>query len=158
MPVAPVKGLFETHLTVSDLDASIAFYRDVVGLELAHRVPQRHAAFMWIGAPGRAMLGLWSIHSSPIGLRLHLAFELALDDVVASISRLTAAGIMPRDSGGGQEISEPLVFGWMPAAAVYFDDPDGHSLEFIAMLPNRPRPEAGRVPLSQWRRLVAEAM
>ena len=28
-------GLFETHLTVSDLDRSIEFYRDVVGLPLA---------------------------------------------------------------------------------------------------------------------------
>ena len=30
-----VRGLFETHLTVSDLDRSIAFYRDVVGLQPA---------------------------------------------------------------------------------------------------------------------------
>ena len=77
MPIIPIKGLFETHLTVSDLEASIAFYRDVVGLPLAHRVPERHAAFHWIGAPGRAMLGLWSLHTSPVRLRLHLAFESA---------------------------------------------------------------------------------
>jgi hypothetical protein len=31
----PVHGLFETHLTVSDLDRSRAFHRDVVGLEPA---------------------------------------------------------------------------------------------------------------------------
>ena len=41
MSIVPVAGLFETHLTVSDLDRSIAFYRDVVGLPLAHRVPAR---------------------------------------------------------------------------------------------------------------------
>ncbi len=41
----PVSGLYESHLTVSDLERSIAFYRDVVGLELAHIVPSRHAAF-----------------------------------------------------------------------------------------------------------------
>lgn len=153
MSIIPIKGLFETHLTVSDLDASITFYRDVVGLQLAHRVAERHAAFLWIGAPGRAMLGLWSLHSSPVRLRLHLAFDAGLDDVVASVGRLRVQGITPRDGGGGQPIDEPVVFGWMPAAAVYFDDPDGHSLEFIAMLPDRPRPEAGRVTLSQWRAL-----
>lgn len=34
--MVPVRGLFETHLTVRDLERSIAFYRDVVGLPLAH--------------------------------------------------------------------------------------------------------------------------
>jgi catechol 2,3-dioxygenase-like lactoylglutathione lyase family enzyme len=42
--------LFETHLSVKDIDSSIAFYRDVVGLELAHVAPTRGAAFLWIGA------------------------------------------------------------------------------------------------------------
>lgn len=154
MSIIPIKGLFETHLTVSDLDASIAFYRDVVGLPLAHRVPERHAAFHWIGAPGRAMLGLWSLHASPVRLRLHLAFDVELTDVLASVGRLRAHGITPRDSGGGQPIDEPIVFGWMPAAAVYFDDPDGHALEYIAMLPDRARPEAGKVTLSAWRALA----
>ncbi len=34
-------GLFETHLTVSDLDRSIEFYRDVVGLPLALVLEER---------------------------------------------------------------------------------------------------------------------
>ena len=44
----PVNGLFETHLSVSDLNRSVAFYRDVVGLTLAYQVPERGAAFFWI--------------------------------------------------------------------------------------------------------------
>ena len=44
----PVQGLFETHLSVSDLDRSIAFYRDVVGLPLALDMSERGAAFLWI--------------------------------------------------------------------------------------------------------------
>jgi hypothetical protein len=48
-------------------------------------------------------------------------------------------------------IDEPTVFPWMPAASVYFDDSDGHSLEYIAVLPHPPRPDIqGRVPLSVW--------
>jgi hypothetical protein len=27
------------------------------------------------------------------------------------------------------------VFRWMPAASIYFDDPDGHLLELLARLP-----------------------
>ncbi len=56
--VVPISGLYETHLTVSDLDRSVTFYRDVVGLELVHTVPKRHAAFFWIGGRDRSMLGL----------------------------------------------------------------------------------------------------
>lgn len=84
----PVTGLYESHLTVSDLARSIAFYRDVVGLELAHTVPQRHAAFFWIGGRDRSMLGLWSIGSSPIHLRLHIAFRTGLEQVIRSVDAL----------------------------------------------------------------------
>jgi catechol 2,3-dioxygenase-like lactoylglutathione lyase family enzyme len=34
----PVQGLFETHLTVSNLQRSIKFYQDIVGLQLALEV------------------------------------------------------------------------------------------------------------------------
>ena len=84
----PIRGLFETHLTVSDLQRSIDFYRDAVGLPLALVVPDRQAAFFWIGAPGRAMLGLWSLGTMPMGLRLHIAFDVALDDLLAAPQRL----------------------------------------------------------------------
>src|SRR5262249_16712168 len=101
MLIVPVKGLFETHLTVSDLDRSIAFYRDDVGLTLAHKIPARHVAFFWIGTPGPAMLGLWSIHTSPNAMRLHIAFEVDLPQLEASIAALSAAGLMPRAGTGG---------------------------------------------------------
>ena len=151
MSIVPIGGLFEAHLTVSDLDRSVTFYRDVLGLELAHRIPSRHVAFFWIGAPGAAMLGLWSLHSSPLSMRLHIAFRVTLGQVESSVAALRAAGITPLSGFGRQEISEPVVLTWMPAASVYFDDPDGHSLEYICMLPDRPRPDLGFVILSEWR-------
>jgi hypothetical protein len=38
----------------------------------------------------------------------------------------------------------------MPAAAVYFRDPDGHMLEYLAMLDEPARPGAGVVTWSEW--------
>jgi catechol 2,3-dioxygenase-like lactoylglutathione lyase family enzyme len=149
MAVVPIQGLWETHLTVSNLDRSIAFYRDVIGLELAHTVPERGAAFFWIGQPRQAMLGLWSLGTSPLFLRLHFAFQVSLPTVIASVAALRKAGLKPR-SGGRVPIDEPEVIAWIPAASVYFDDPDGHSLEYIAMLAEPPRPDLDRLPLSQW--------
>lgn len=143
MPHA-IRGLFETHLTVRDLDRSIAFYRDVVGLTLAHRIPERGAAFLWIGGAGKAMLGLWSIGTSPLSLRLHFSLEVALADLLAAPAKLRSTGISPRDG------DEPVVLGWMPAASVFFDDPDGHSVELISMLSDEPRPDVGWVPYSRW--------
>jgi lactoylglutathione lyase len=152
MTVVPIRGLFEAHLTVRDLDRSIGFYRDVLGLPLAHVIPARNVAFFWMGSPGQSMLGLWSVGTSPLFMRLHIAFETPLEQVLASIKRLREFGLSPR-SGDGAPIDEPVVLCWMPAASVYFDDPDGHSLEFICMMHDRPRPELGTVPLSDWRRL-----
>src|SRR3954451_7524680 len=141
--------LFEAHLTVSDLDRSIAVYRDVVGLPLALHLPERSAAFFWIGDRGDSMLGLWSLGSSPLGLSLHIAFHAAVRDVLGACDALRAAGVTPL-SFFGVETAEPSVIAWMPAAAVYFRDPDGHQLEYLAMLDEPPRPELGIVPWSQW--------
>jgi lactoylglutathione lyase len=144
-----VAGLFETHLTVGDLDRSVGFYRDVVGLPLALEVPDRGAAFFWIGASGEAMLGLWSLGSAPVGLSLHVAFKVSFDDVIGACDQLRALGVTPL-SFFAEETDEPSVIGWMPAVAVYFRDPDGHLLEYLAMLDEPPRPDLGIVPWSQW--------
>jgi lactoylglutathione lyase len=145
----PPHSLFETHLDVHDLGRSIAFYRNVVGLEFAFRVPERHVAFFWIGGRGKSMLGLWSGSSSPNAAKLHIAFALDLDAVLASPSALRRHGVEPLDFAG-RPTTEPSVIGWMPAASVFFHDPDGHLLEYLAMLSQEPCAEAGVVPYGEW--------
>jgi ribosomal protein S18 acetylase RimI-like enzyme len=142
-------GLFETHLSVSDLGRSVAFYRDVVGLPLALELPERGAAFFWIGGPGEAMLGLWSLGSAPLGLSLHIALSASLEDVLRACDALRSVDVEPL-SFFATPATEPSVIGWMPAAAVYFRDPDGHLIEYLAMLPGPPRPELGIVAWSEW--------
>jgi len=149
--MVPIRGLFEAHLTVGNLDRSVSFYRDVLGLPLAYRLDARQVAFFWVPTSDKAMLGLWSTGTSPLRMRLHIAFDVALEHVIASIGRLRAAGLTPL-SFDGEPTNEPVVLAWMPAASVYFNDPDGHALEYIAMLPDPPRPELGQVPWSRWRR------
>lgn len=146
--MAPRK-LFETHLSVRDLQRSFAFYRDIVGLEPAHLNLERHVAFFWIGRRGSGMLGLWESRGSPNAMQLHIAFGATIDDVLAAPRRLAALGTRPLDFHG-RLASEPSVIGWMPAVAVYFKDPDGHLLEYIAMLPDVPRPDVGIVEFSEW--------
>ncbi len=51
-----VRGLFESHLTVSDLSRSVAFYRDVVGLPVALEVPER-GALPLVRGPGQGDVG-----------------------------------------------------------------------------------------------------
>jgi len=149
--MVPIQSLFEAHLTVTDLQRSIAFYRDVVGLQLAHVVPERHVAFFWIGPRGTAMLGLWATGSGPQRMALHTAFRVSLPDVVLAPQALRSAGVTPLDFED-RPTDEPVVFAWMPAASVFFYDPDGHLLEYIAMLPDEPRPEQGIVPWHEWGR------
>ena len=149
--LVPIKSLYEAHLTVRDLDRSIAFYRDVLGLPLATVIPARNVAFFWVPKPETAMLGIWAVGTAPMSMKLHIAFTVDLPDVERSVGALRDAGIAPHFNG--TPIDEPIVLTWMPAASVYFDDPDGHALEFIAMLPDKPRPDQKIISLSEWRSL-----
>ena len=76
-----------------------------------------------------------------------------LEDVLSASERLRSLGVTPL-SFFATETAEPSVIGWMPAAAVYFRDPDGHLLEYLAMLDEPPRREFGVRPWSQWRQGV----
>ncbi|KZE05163.1 Glyoxalase family protein [Bacillus mycoides] len=48
---------------------------------------------------------------------------------------------------------EPIVFPELAHASVYFNDPDGNSLEFIAQLPVG-LPKAEKMYLSEWKKHV----
>lgn len=145
----PIRRLFESHLTVTDLERSVGFYRDLVGLPLALEVPERNAAFFWVGGEGDSMLGLWSLGSAPLGLTLHVAFEVTVSALLDAPKTLEALGIAPL-SFYGVQTTEPDVIGWMPAASLFFRDPDGHLLEYLAMLDEAPRPDLGILPWSEW--------
>jgi lactoylglutathione lyase len=144
-----IDGLFEAHLTVTDLNRAVRFYGDSLGFSLALEAASRQAAFFWIGEAGTSMLGLWAAGSGPQRMSLHVAFRAPVSDVVAAPRALKAAGIVPLDFDGAPA-DEPVVIAWMPAVATYFHDPDGNLLEYIAMLPQEPRPEMGVLPWHLW--------
>lgn len=54
-----IKGLFETHLFVANLERSISFYGNAMELKQCHSEEERPAVFFWIGEDKKAMLGLW---------------------------------------------------------------------------------------------------
>jgi len=54
----------------------------------------------------------------------------------------TTCSLQPRDLAG-LPTQEPVVLAWMPAASVYFRDPDNNLLEFMTMLTDPPRPDPG---------------
>src|SRR5262249_42426717 len=147
--VIGIRGLFESHLTVSDLDRAVEFYRDRLRLPLARIFPERRVAFFWIGSPGKAMLGLWETGGGPQRMSLHVAFDVSLESVLRAPVALQEAGIAPLDFDC-RPADEPVVLAWMPAVALYFRDPDGNLLEFLSMLPQQPRPDVGVVPWSAW--------
>ena len=143
-----IKQLYETHINVRDLEESMRFYEDVIGLELGTKDEDRRIAFYWIGGWARTMLGVWEKPPDQIQPQ-HFAFEIEVDDMQPMIAALHEKGVATRGFFG-PESDVPSVFGWVPAVSIYFRDPDGHSLEYLARLPGDPRPDFGIQPWPEW--------
>jgi catechol 2,3-dioxygenase-like lactoylglutathione lyase family enzyme len=137
-----IKGLEHTALSVSDLERSIAFYRDVIGMTLARVIecPPEMRLGDVVGLPGcsariahlhseKAMLELFQ-YVQPRGRPVqqdrtqadlgHIHVGFSSTDVRADHARLAAKGV--------RFINEPLEFRpgvWI----VYFHGPDGEVCE-----------------------------
>ena len=120
-----MKNLAEVVLVVDDMDRSIRFYRDVLGLEV-FSPPQLAAKFLRIGSSAGGVpqqIVLVPRAGSASGERVkvlhHIGLEVAQDDFEPERQRLEAAGFELRT---GQHP-------FMPVDAFYLDDPDGNEIE-----------------------------
>jgi catechol 2,3-dioxygenase-like lactoylglutathione lyase family enzyme len=123
----PDVGFTHVALPVTDLDASIAFYREYTRLRVVHRRAQavdKSRDIAWLGDGTRAFVLVLS-EASTVERRLgpfaHLGVACAGRDEIEQLCALAkSAGCLreePRDTGG-------------PAGYLaVLDDPDGHTLE-----------------------------
>ena len=153
-------GLYEVHLPVIDLDRAIDFYVGKLGFELGFGTRGGSSALLlYTDEETRWMLGLFRVDTvvHRRAAEYHISFRMAEKDVDSMVPYLRDRGIEPVHPPSAPvqgPMNEPIVHGWMPAAAVFFRDPDGHLLELIAELTDAPRPEVLYRPLSEWRALV----
>jgi lactoylglutathione lyase len=122
---APRHGLSELILRVRDVERSVAFYRDVVGLAV-ERTPSPSWAWLWSGAPGALpRLGLTSkplsFGAAHCGGPAHFAIAIARDAIPGEKARLEGLGI---------PVEGPVTFDFWSADSIYFSDPDDHRVEF----------------------------
>lgn len=143
-----IKGLYETHIQVSDLAAAVLFYTEVLGLELAHYDETRPIAFLWIGKDKQAMLGLWE-QKENLQTR-HFAFYCDKDFILHSAADFLMKHKLKPYNFLKEQSTEAMVFAWMPALALYFNDPDGNQLEFIAVLEGASQPSLGVISYAEW--------
>ena len=152
-----IKGLYETHLFVENLEQSIDFYSNKMGLKQCRYNNERRTAFFWIGKTKQFMLGLWEKPKAQIDIR-HFAFECEPDWILnESVSYLNSRNIKSwnflNDNTEG-----PMVFVWMPAISIYFNDPDGHELEFIGVLDGESKSDQEKrvVTYKEWLKIKNE--
>jgi catechol 2,3-dioxygenase-like lactoylglutathione lyase family enzyme len=142
-------------ITVRDLDASVRFYRDLLGLEICTEPspwfdgPELGAG---VGVPGAAlrqvclrlgdtMLELLEYRTPPSPTErpllshsrgaTHVAFQV--DDIAAAKAELEAAGVAFYSDVN--VVDEGVLAGWR---WVYFADPDGYPLELVENAYERP--------------------
>ena len=125
------------HLKVSDLDRSIAFYRDVLGFDLMQRMGDQAAFLSAGGYHHHVGLNTWeSRGGSPpppgtTGL-FHAAFRFPdRRSLGQAVQRVIDAGI-PLDGASDHGVSE----------AIYLRDPDGNGVELYRDRPHSEWPRA----------------
>ena len=122
--------ILHTMLRVGDLERSITFYRDVLGMELISRkdYPEGKFTLAFLGYgknPEQAEIELthnWGVQSYEIGTAYgHVA--LGVDDIFAACDRIRAAG--------GKITREPGPMKHGSTVIAFVADPDGCKIELI---------------------------
>lgn len=110
-----VTGVHHVSLNVTDLDRSLAFWVDTIGLRPVDR-PDLGFAGSWLAA-GDQQLHLLAIGRVPADTGQH--FAVAVDDLDAAVGELRASGVA---------VSDPVA---LPTGArqCFCHDPDGNRLE-----------------------------
>ncbi len=121
-----IKKYLHTRFRVSDMDKSISFYQDILGMEvIEEKTSPRGSKLVFLKFPGTDCdLELCSFPNSglvhvPEDL-VHLAFEV--ENLEDCINRLTAAGI--RITEGPLESSNGTQF-------IFTEDPDKYEIELM---------------------------
>ncbi|MEO8046754.1 MAG: VOC family protein [Nitrospirota bacterium] len=121
-----VKKLLHTRMRVSDMEQTIQFYTDILGLEVLERkVSPRGSHLAFLKVPNsEELIELTSFPpSGPVRVQedlVHLAFQVeSLDDTIAS---LNAKGVKVTD--GPTTTSSGSRF-------IFIDAPDGYEVELI---------------------------
>ncbi|UPK46355.1 MULTISPECIES: VOC family protein [Paenibacillus] len=151
-----ILGLYEAHLPVSNLRQSIEFYSKL-GLELAWR--DEDTAFFWIEKE-KSWVGLWEGEEHKISYHpslRHLAFRVSYEDLRNSIKWLQTIEIDPVPFGKRDSI-HPFVRPNQGNASVYFDDPDGNSLELMCFVsvPENLKNISNKLSIEEWEELLKE--
>jgi catechol 2,3-dioxygenase-like lactoylglutathione lyase family enzyme len=127
-----VRKIGQIHVSVSDVDRSVAFYRDVLGAKFLFDVPGQSMAFFDVGGV-RLYLGK---PESPEFRSTPLLY-FSVDDVDEAYEGLRERGVAFADEPHvvhRTDVSEL----WM----AFFNDPDGTNLAIMAERPVVPRVEA----------------
>ncbi|MFK7787560.1 MAG: VOC family protein [Crocinitomicaceae bacterium] len=147
-----ISGLFESHLKVSDLKRSVAFYSEVLGLDICYEDADRKLCFFWVGGVQKSMLGLWEAPEEA-NISQHVAFQTSKEWILhESVEHLNKHGVSSYNFLRDRDFG-PMVFAWMPALSIYFNDPDGHVLEYISILPGEPKSDLGVISYEHWMEL-----
>ncbi|WP_020574568.1 VOC family protein [Actinopolymorpha alba] len=117
--------LAQVHISVTDIDRAVAFYRDVLEIPFLFQVPNQPMAFF---QTGEVRLYLGTPESPEFTTRVMLYFSV--DDLDAEYARLAGRGVSFLDEPHVVHRNDEGEL-WM----AFFRDPDGNNLALTALRP-----------------------
>jgi lactoylglutathione lyase len=144
--------IVETHIKVRDLDESRHFYENILEMKLARLELDRRVCFYWAGDENdRQLFGIWETFSEITNQ--HFAFKANFNSMKEINQWLKDKGVRTYNFFNSEihDVHDFTVFSWMPAISFFFDDPNGHQLEFVSMIPEAsPKAELGTITWKDW--------
>ncbi len=119
------QSIGQIHISVTDVDRAVSFYRDTLGMQFLFQVPGQPMAFfqcgevrLYIGIPEREEFRSKSVH------------YYRVDDIDAAFSELESRGVtfMEKPHTVYEDDTDQL---WL----AFFQDPDGN---YLSLMEERP--------------------
>jgi catechol 2,3-dioxygenase-like lactoylglutathione lyase family enzyme len=131
MPVQLTKDSFDLGIVVADIEASLAFYRDFLGLPFDRKMAMSKTTTLHFLKAGTGAIKLWEVTEPPAPVAKGWPLEAAPGYRYITLSVSNLDEVVDAAEGAGVKVRVPATE-LMPGVKIaILADPDGNAVELL---------------------------